>query len=86
MSTRQLGPFTVSATGFGCMNICHAYSERLTDGEAEKVLKAALDAGITHFDTAALYGFGFNRNVGGKFPLHESTRVHVSQQVRYARR
>ena len=67
MSTRQLGPFTVSATGFGCMNICHAYSERLTDGEAEKVLKAALDAGITHFDTAALYGFGQSETWVGNF-------------------
>ena len=67
MSTRQLGPFTVSATGFGCMNICHAYSERLTEGEAEKVLKAALDAGITHFDTAALYGFGQSETWVGNF-------------------
>ena len=67
MITRQLGPFTVSATGFGCMNICHAYSERLSDAEAGKVLRAALDAGITHFDTAALYGFGQSETWVGEF-------------------
>jgi len=60
MSTRQLGPFQVSATGFGCMNVCHAYGPAASDAQAEAVFNAALDAGVTHFDTAALYGFGLS--------------------------
>lgn len=54
MQQRQLGPFSVSAIGLGCMNICHAYGTASTEAEAERLLLAALDAGVTHFDTAAL--------------------------------
>ncbi|MCH9818267.1 aldo/keto reductase [Burkholderiaceae bacterium] len=67
MSTRQLGPFQVSATGFGCMNVCHAYGPAASDAQAEAVFNAALDAGVTHFDTAALYGFGLSETWVGKF-------------------
>ena len=34
MQQRQLGPFTVSAIGLGCMNICHAYGEPVSEAEA----------------------------------------------------
>lgn len=67
MQQRQLGPFTVSAIGLGCMNMCHAYGAPLSDAEAERLLHAALDAGVTHFDTAALYGFGASETLIGKF-------------------
>jgi len=67
MQQRQLGPFTVSAIGLGCMNICHAYGAPVSEQQAERVLLAALDAGVTHFDTAALYGFGASETLVGKF-------------------
>ena len=67
MQQRQLGPFSVSAIGLGCMNICHAYGAPSTETEAERLLLAALDAGVTHFDTAALYGFGVSETLVGKF-------------------
>lgn len=67
MQQRQLGPFQVSAIGLGCMNICHAYGAPVSEQQAERVLLAALDAGITHFDTAALYGFGASETLVGKF-------------------
>lgn len=67
MQQRQLGPFSVSAIGLGCMNICHAYGAPSTEAEAEHLLLAALDAGVTHFDTAALYGFGVSETLVGKF-------------------
>ena len=67
MQQRSLGPFTVSAIGLGCMNMCHAYGAPLSDAEAERLLHAALDAGVTHFDTAALYGFGASETLIGKF-------------------
>ena len=67
MQQRQLGPFTVSAIGLGCMNICHAYGSPISEAEAEKLLLAALDAGVTHFDTAALYGFGLSETLVGKY-------------------
>ncbi len=66
MSTRALGPFQVSPIGLGCMNICHAYGNPTPPEQAERLLLTALDAGVTHFDTAALYGFGVSEQLVGK--------------------
>jgi aryl-alcohol dehydrogenase-like predicted oxidoreductase len=66
MQQRQLGPFKVSAIGLGCMNICHAYGAPIPAADAERLLLTALDLGVTHFDTAALYGFGASETVVGK--------------------
>ncbi|MBL0419512.1 aldo/keto reductase [Ramlibacter sp. AW1] len=66
MQTRQIGPFTVSAIGLGCMNLSHAYGTPPPPEQAERVLLAALDAGVTLFDTAALYGFGKSETLLGR--------------------
>ena len=66
MQTRKLGPFTVSAIGFGCMSLSHAYGDRPDRATAEAVLKGALDAGHTHLDTASLYGLGHNETLVGE--------------------
>jgi aryl-alcohol dehydrogenase-like predicted oxidoreductase len=65
MHTRQLGPFTVTAIGLGCMNLSHAYGTPPSPEQGRQVLHAALDAGVTLFDTAALYGFGANESLVG---------------------
>jgi aryl-alcohol dehydrogenase-like predicted oxidoreductase len=67
MKNRKLGPFQVSEIGLGCMNLSHAYGPPVSEAQAERVLLSALDAGITLFDTAALYGFGTNESLVGKF-------------------
>jgi hypothetical protein len=66
LPTRKLGPFDVSAIGLGCMNLSHAYGAPVTQEQGERVLLAALDAGVTMFDTATLYGFGANETLVGK--------------------
>jgi aryl-alcohol dehydrogenase-like predicted oxidoreductase len=66
MSTRKLGPFDVSPIGLGCMNLSHAYGPPVAPEQGERLLLAALDAGVTHFDTAALYGFGANETLVGR--------------------
>jgi len=66
MKLRQLGPFTVSAIGLGCMNLSHAYGAPVSPEQGEKVLMTALDAGVSLFDTAALYGFGANETLLGR--------------------
>lgn len=66
MEQRQLGPFTVSAIGLGCMNLSHAYGAPPAPEVGEALLHRALDLGVTMFDTAALYGFGANERLVGK--------------------
>jgi len=66
MKQRQLGPFTVSAIGLGCMNLSHAYGVPPAPEQGRQVLLEALDAGVTLFDTAALYGFGANEELVGR--------------------
>lgn len=66
MQQRKLGPFQVSAIGLGCMNICHAYGAPIAAVDAERLLLTALDLGVTHFDTAALYGFGASETAVGR--------------------
>ena len=63
---RKLGLFEVSAIGLGCMNLSHAYGAPVSAEQGERVLLAALDAGVTLFDTATLYGFGANETLLGK--------------------
>lgn len=55
MRTRQLGPFTVSAIGMGCMPLSMARDPRPSQEQATATVHAALDAGITFFDTADIY-------------------------------
>src|SRR6266498_3392322 len=62
---RQIGPFQVTGISLGCMNLSHAYGTPPSAEQAERVLLAALDAGVTMFDTAALYGFGANESLIG---------------------
>jgi aryl-alcohol dehydrogenase-like predicted oxidoreductase len=52
METRTIGSLTVSVVGLGCNN----FGGRLGRAETAAVVGAALDAGITLFDTADMYG------------------------------
>lgn len=56
MQTRILGKnLQVSAVGFGCMGISHAYGEPMEKNDAIKLLHEAVDKGYTFFDTAECY-------------------------------
>src|SRR5262245_26710771 len=56
MEQRQLGRSgpRVSVMGLGCNN----FGMRIDAAASAAVVHAALDAGVTHFDTAELYGGG----------------------------
>jgi aryl-alcohol dehydrogenase-like predicted oxidoreductase len=75
MQTRPLGPFTVQNVGLGCMNLSHAYGKPPAQEQAHAVLHAALDAGVTLFDTAALYGFGANESLVGPVLAPHRSRI-----------
>lgn len=65
MHQRKIADVPVAEIGFGCMNLNHAYGVPLEPAAAKSLLHAALDIGINHFDTAALYGFGRNEELVG---------------------
>jgi aryl-alcohol dehydrogenase-like predicted oxidoreductase len=60
MRTRKLGPLEVTVVGLGCNN----FGGRLDEEGTRAVVDAALDAGVTFFDTADVYG-----NQGGSEEL-----------------
>lgn len=56
MKNRILGKdLTVSAVGFGCMGMTHAYGAPSDPAEMTKVLHQAVDMGYRFFDTAECY-------------------------------
>lgn len=57
------------------MNLSHAYGIPPSREEAEKLLQHSLDLGITHFDSAALYGAGKNESLVG--PVLKSVRDKI---------
>lgn len=80
LAARKLGPWSVPAVGLGCMNLSHAYGVPPSKEQGEAVLQKALDLGITHFDSAALYGFGRNEELVGPFlKAHRANVVLVSK-------
>jgi aryl-alcohol dehydrogenase-like predicted oxidoreductase len=58
--TRNLGPLSVSVVGLGCNN----FGGRIDEAATRAVVDAALDSGVTFFDTADIYG-----NKGGSEQL-----------------
>ncbi|MFT3819226.1 MAG: aldo/keto reductase [Rubrivivax sp.] len=75
MPRRALGPFRVNPIGLGCMNLSHAYGRPPAEADAEALLQRALDLGVDHFDTAALYGFGANERLVGRALKQARSRI-----------
>jgi aryl-alcohol dehydrogenase-like predicted oxidoreductase len=61
VQTRSLGPLDVSLVGLGCNN----FGRRIDAEATERVVRTALDAGITLFDTADVYGDGRSEELLG---------------------
>jgi hypothetical protein len=80
MLTRRIGPFEVSAIGFGCMNLSHAYGAPPPAEVGAQVLLRALDLGVTLFDTAALYGFGANEELVGRVLKPHRSRITLASK------
>ena len=80
MTSRTIGPFSVSAIGLGCMNLSHAYGVAPPPEQGERLLHAALDAGVTLFDTAALYGFGANEELVGRVLAPHRSKITLASK------
>lgn len=68
MEKRRLGSegLEVSALGFGCMGISFGYGPAIDRSEGIKVIHAAVDRGVTFFDTAEVYGPFANEELVGE--------------------
>lgn len=68
MNRRKLGQsgLDVSAIGFGCMGLNYAYGHPLDKKDAISLLQAAVERGVTLFDTAEMYGPYTNEELVGE--------------------
>ncbi len=67
MQTRELGRsgLRVSALGLGCMGLSYGYGPATDGTEAIALLRAAVEQGVTFFDTAEAYGPFLNEELLG---------------------
>ncbi len=67
MQTRKLGTggLEVSALGLGCMGLSFAYGPATEKARAIALIRAAVERGVTFFDTAEVYG-PFTNEDGGR--------------------
>jgi aryl-alcohol dehydrogenase-like predicted oxidoreductase len=68
MQKRTLGNrgLEVSALGFGCMGLSSAYGPPTEPQEGIKIIRAAIERGVTLFDTAEAYGPFTNEELVGE--------------------
>lgn len=68
MKTRKLGNsgLEVSALGLGCMGLSYGYGPAASKNDGIKLIRAAVDTGITFFDTAECYGPFTNEELVGE--------------------
>ncbi len=78
MKSRSIGGTKVAEIGLGCMPLSHAYGVPPSPRAARDVIDRAIDLGVTHFDTAALYGFGANEALLGEALAGRRARIHLA--------
>jgi aryl-alcohol dehydrogenase-like predicted oxidoreductase len=66
MQKRKLGKLEVSALGLGCMGMSYGYGPAPEKQEMISLLRAAVDRGVTFFDTAEVYGPFKNEELVGE--------------------
>lgn len=90
MKTRLMGADgpAVSCLGVGAMSFADFYGPT-TEENSQAILRAAVDAGVTHIDTANVYGMGrsekaigvfLNDNPGIRDRLHIATKASITRR------
>ena len=80
MNKRTLGrsDLEVSALGLGCMGMSHAYGEPPERAAMVALLRAAVERGVTLFDTAEVYGPFTNEELVGEALAPVRDRVVIA--------
>jgi aryl-alcohol dehydrogenase-like predicted oxidoreductase len=81
MEVRRIGSIPVSVVGLGCNN----FGARIDEAESTAVVHAALDAGITFFDTAELYADGVSEEYLGRALGRRRREVAIATKFGHSR-
>ena len=80
MQKRTLGKIglEVSAMGFGCMGLSHAYGPPVETQAGVALIRTAVERGVTFFDTAEVYGPFANEELVGEALAPVRDRVVIA--------
>ena len=80
MHQRQLGnsELEVSAIGLGCMGLSFGYGPAVDQREGIALIRAAVERGVTFFDTAEVYGPFTNEELVGEALAPVRERVVIA--------
>lgn len=82
MQQRRLGKDgpSVGAIGYGGMSFAGAYG-KIEEDQAHRVLEACLEIGVTHLDTAVIYGGGVSESYIGSFIKNHPNRFTIATKA-----
>jgi aryl-alcohol dehydrogenase-like predicted oxidoreductase len=86
VNKRKLGKngLEVSAIGLGCMGMSFGYGPAKDRAEMTAVLRAAVDRGVTFFDTAQVYGPFTNEDLVGEALAPVRSQVVIATKFGFA--
>lgn len=86
MQTRRLGTsnLEVSAIGLGCMGLSFGYGQPVDKSTGINLIRAAVERGITFFDTAEVYGPFTNEELVGEALVPFRDRVVIATKFGFA--
>src|SRR3954471_5020465 len=85
MQKRRLGTgLEVSALGLGCMGLSHGYGHPVSKPEAIKLIRGAVERGVTFFDTAEVYGPFTNEEMVGEALRPMRQKVVIATKFGFA--
>ncbi len=86
MQTRRLGKsgLEVSALGLGCMGMSFGYGQPVEKEDGIKLIRAAVDRGVTFFDTAEVYGPFTNEELVGEALAPVRDRVAIATKFGFS--
>jgi len=77
MKMRKLGTLDVSELGAGCMNMSGNYNAPISREQGIRTIRAAVENGVTFFDTAEVYGPYINEELVGEAlqPFRDQVKI-----------
>lgn len=86
MQKRRLGRngLEVSAIGLGCMGLSHAFGKPVEKQQGIALIRAAVERGVTLFDTAEVYGPFTNEKLVGEALAPVRDRVMIATKFGFA--